>query len=278
MMDIEAGQKPEEKITEDEEKAITGEQAPKLELEEEFVFRRGLQILNASGIVYAVGAAFARYIYTGIWRRTKDLDVFVKPVDLKATMDALSENGFITKVENRNWLAKARQGEHTIDLIFGSGHGLLPIDDASFEGSQLAEILGVLTRLIPVEEMIAFSAFLAVRTRFDGAEILHLIQRTQGKLDWQRILNRLGNNRQILLWHLILFDFVYPGHSDYLPQDIMIDLFDEMRSEWQKAEHPKMAFRGSALDPFSFRVDIEDWGYEDRRNLRPLVDETGEVM
>jgi hypothetical protein len=278
MMDLEAGQKPEEKITEDEEKAITGEQAPKLELEEEFVFRRGLQILNASGIVYAVGAAFARYIYTGIWRRTKDLDVFVKPVDLRAAMDALSENGFTAKVENRNWLAKAKQGEHTIDLIFGSGHGLLPIDDASFEGSQLAEILGVLTRLIPVEEMIAFSAFLAVRTRFDGAEILHLIQRTQGKLDWQRILNRLGNNRQILLWHLILFDFVYPGHSNYLPQDIMIDLFDEMRSEWEKAEQPKMAFRGSALDPFSFRVDIEDWGYEDRRNLKPLVDETGEVM
>ena len=38
------------------------------------------------------------------------------------------------------------------------------------------------------------------------------------------------------------------------------------------------AFRGTLLDPFSFLVDIEDWGYEDRRNLEPVVDDEGELV
>ena len=46
--------------------------------------------LNDSGIPYAVGAAFARYVYTGIWRKTKDLDLFLKPQDLKTALDAFS--------------------------------------------------------------------------------------------------------------------------------------------------------------------------------------------
>jgi hypothetical protein len=45
-----------------------------------------------------------------------------------------------------------------------------------------------------------------------------------------------------------------------------------------KPEHNKKTFRGTLLDPFSYNVDIEDWGYEDRRDLRALVDQEGEVL
>jgi hypothetical protein len=266
------------KLNDEEKKAITYESPPLLTLEEERVFRISLQVLNTTGIKYAVGAAFARYVYTGIWRSTKDLDVFLRPEDLKTAMDALQDAGFETKIDTPHWLAKAWKDGYLIDLIFGTGHGLLPVTDSSFENSQVAEILGVTTRLFPIEEMIASAAFIAVRGRFDGAEVLHLIQGAKGKLDWQRILRRLGNNRQLLLWHLILFDFVYPGHSDYLPKDLMVELFEEMRQSWGKRDINPRAFRGMVVDPFSFRVDIDDWGYEDQRNMEPLVNEKGEVL
>jgi hypothetical protein len=45
-----------------------------------------------------------------------------------------------------------------------------------------------------------------------------------------------------------------------------------------KPEHNKKTFRGTLLDPFFYNVDIEDWGYEDRRDLRALVDQEGEVL
>jgi hypothetical protein len=265
-------------LNEEEKKAITYESPPLLTLEEENVFRYSLQVLNSTGIIYAVGAAFARYVYTGIWRSTKDLDVFLRPEDLKTALEALRDAGFDARIDTPHWLAKAFKDGHMIDLIFGTGHGLLPITESSFENSQIAEILGVTTRLFPIEEMIASAAFIAVRGRFDGAEVLHLIQGAKGKLDWQRILRRLGNNRQLLLWHLILFDFVYPGHSNYLPKELMLELFDEMRNKWEERDVNQRAFRGMVVDPFSFRVDIDDWGYEDQRNMEPLVNENGEVL
>jgi hypothetical protein len=129
-----------------------------------------------------------------------------------------------------------------------------------------------------VEEMICFAMFVNTRQRYDGSEVAHLIRSRQGKLDWNRILERLGIHRQLLLWHLILFDYIYPGHSDYLPQKLMVDLFEEMRERWQNSPYPESAFRGTLIDPFSFMVDIEDWEYKDIRDTQPLVSEDGELL
>jgi len=164
-----------------------------------------------------------------------------------------------------------------IDLIFGSGHGLLPVDDRFFEGAPTGDIFGVSVPLVPVEEVIALNAYVAMRDRYDGAAILHLILATKGQMDWQRILDRLGEDWELLLWHLVLFDWVYPGHPDYLPQELMSQLFDRARERWQHPA-PEKASRGTLIDPVSFAVDVDGWGYEDRRNEEPLVDEEGELL
>lgn len=259
-------------------KNVTYEGDPKLTVDQRKVYREALNVMNKAGVPYAVGASFARHAYTGIWRQTKDLDIFLQPEHLKAALDALREAGFDTEVPGEHWLAKAWKGEQFIDLIFGTGHGQIPIDARSFEGIKKAEVLGVETCLIPLEEMIASAAYIAVRNRFDGGEVVHLIRSAKGKLDWQRILDRLGENRELLLWHLILFDFIYPGHSSYLPKDLMVQLFDEARQRWSDERPRRHAFRGSLLDPFLFHVDVDDWGYEDRRITDPLVNEEGETL
>ncbi len=256
----------------------TREQRLKLPLEQSRVYREALVVLNASRVKYAVGAAFARYVYTSIWRQTKDLDVFIKPGDLKAALDALRKAGFETEIKDRSWLAKAWKDGSFLDLIFGTGHGQLPIDDGTFEGSQQKKVLGVPVFLFPIEEMIASAVYIAGRNRFDGPEIVHLIRSAKGKLNWQRILDRLGENSELLLWHLIMFDYVYPGHTRYLPQDLMVRLFDEACQRWRKTRRNTRAFRGTLLDPFSYTVDVEDWGYEDRRRQEPLVDKQGNAL
>ena len=80
------------------------------------------------------------------------------------------------------------------------------------------------------------------------------------------------------VWHLILFDFVYPGHSSYLPKQLMAELFDEVRKNWSRRKRDTRVFRGTLLDPFSYNVDIEDWGYEDQRNTDPLVNTDGDAL
>jgi hypothetical protein len=260
------------------EKNITRVKKPVLSPEQKKVYQQAIKILNKSGVEYAIGAAFARYAYTRVWRHTKDLDVYVRPQDLKATLDAFKEAEFGTEIRDRHWLAKTWKGEHFIDLLFGTGHGQLPVNDESFSGTVQAEVLGVPTYLIPIEEVIASDAYIVGRNRFDGGEIVHLIRSSEGNIDWNRIVDRLGENRQLLLWHLLLFDFIYPGHSDYLPQDLMAKLFKEVRKRWKDNHTDPQAFRGTLLDPFYYQVDIEDWGYEDRRKTEPLVDKNGEIL
>ena len=48
-------------------------------------------------------------------------------------------------------------------------------------------VLGVIVRLSPAEEMIWSKAFIMERERYDGADISHLIRACQGRLDWQRV-------------------------------------------------------------------------------------------
>jgi hypothetical protein len=274
----EARLKAKEKETNEKNQNVTRARRPVLPAEQSRVYREALRLMNQSGINYAVGAAFARYAYTSIWRQTKDLDVFVKPDDLRPMMDQLEANGFETEIKDKHWLAKAWKDGHFLDLIFGTGHGALPVDDHTFDGMQRQKVLGVTSSLMPLEEMIASAMFIAGRNRFDGPEVAHLIRSAKGKLDWQRILDRLGDNRQLLLWHLILFDFIYPGHHKYLPKELMIELFEETRQGWENKKRKPKDFRGTLLDPFSYTVDVEDWGYEDRRTAKPLVNKQGKVL
>lgn len=263
---------------EEAEKNTTRESEPDLEPDQKRVYREALIALNKSGRMYAVGAAFARHVYTNIWRPTKDLDVFVKPEDLCEVFAALQAAGFETQVKDGHWLGKAWKEKSFIDLIFGTGHGHLPINDEAFAGCRDAEVLGVPTHLIPIEEMISSAAYIAGRNRFDGGEIAHLIRSTKGNLDWERILRRLSDNRELLLWHLTFFDFIYPGHAHYLPHELMEELFAEAKERWHSQKRSSRKFRGTLLDPFSYNVDVEDWGYEDSRIMEPIVNEKGELL
>ncbi|HEX6386652.1 MAG TPA: nucleotidyltransferase [Anaerolineae bacterium] len=262
--------------TEDSTPDVAREGEPEFEPEQADLYRRALHALNDAGVPYLIAGAMAKHAYTGIWRDTKDLDIFLRPEDLEASLTALANAGLEITIEFRHWLAKALQEPYFIDLIFGTGHGQLQIDDSWFENSRPIEIAGVKTQLIPPEELLVSKAFVAERYRFDGADVLHLIQGTKGQIDWQRVLELLGDNRGLLLPYLLLFAFVYPGRTAYLPQSLMVKLFEEARQEWSEP-HGRKVSRGTLLDPFSYTVDVEDWGYQDQRNLEPLVNKKGEL-
>lgn len=245
--------------------------------EEASLFSRWLTILNEADVEYVVGGAFAVYAYTGIWRDTKDLDIFLQPGDVKKALNALSRAGFETEVRDVYWLAKVYQGPYLMDLIFGTSSSQFPIDGTWFEHCQPAELMGVKTQLAALEELIASKVYMLKRDRFDGADIVHIILAVQGKIDWHRVLIHLKDNREILLIYLILFDFVYPSYSDYLPKELMAILFEQIRQGWSKPKRPK-AFRGMLLDPFAFAVDCREWGFENGCNLIPLVNNKGERL
>lgn len=247
--------------------------------EQRELFARCLRALNEGDVPYLVAGAHAKHAYTGVWRDTKDLDLFLCAADLERALDLLANEGLNTSVEFPHWLAKAAQGDYFIDLIFGMGHGRIQVDESWFAHKRSIEVAGVETFLIPPEELFVSKAFVIERYRCDLADILHLVLSLKGELNWTRVLDLMGKHRDLVLVHLLLFDFVYPGRADYLPQDLMQELFDEARQRWQEPRPAARAFRGLLLDPHSFAVDLDDWGYRDARELEPLVDdESGELL
>jgi hypothetical protein len=238
--------------------------------EHERLYRLALESLNASGIPYVVSGAFAMYAYTGLWRNTKDLDVFVEPPNVRSVLSVLEGAGFGVELTDQSWLGKARSGEVLVDVIFAAGNMVAAVDSAWMDRARPAQVLGVPTRLAAPEELISFKAFICERHRFDGADIAHMIQGLKGELDWDHLLARMDEHWELLLWHLIFFRYVYPCHRDYVPAGVMARLlarYRRMLATPGAAEHGS-AFRGTLVSQFSFAHDVKE-GYRDlRQELR----------
>ena len=95
-------------MSENERHAVTriGHPSETFEPEEQEAFTVALQVLNEAGLPYLVSGALATHHYTGIWRDSKDLDLFISRADLDAAMDILSRNGFDDQFMQRCCLAR----------------------------------------------------------------------------------------------------------------------------------------------------------------------------
>ena len=186
--------------------------------------RRAAASCRRPNIPFLVGGAFAFSHYSRVPRDTKDIDVFVKPDDCPRVLDAFEQLGYETEVPFPHWLGKIHDGEHFMDVIFSSGNGVARVDDLWFEHAPQTNVLGVIVRLSPVEEMIWSKAFIQERERFDGADVLHLLRETGPSLDWPRLLMRFGDYWRVLLSHLILFGFAYPDRRQNIPSWVMDEL------------------------------------------------------
>jgi hypothetical protein len=234
------------------------------------LYRRALEALNEAKIPYVVSGAFAMYAYTGLWRNTKDLDLFVERQNAQVTLDVLQKAGFETELTDPKWLGKAKKKDVLIDVIFAAGNMVAEVDRVWMESARPAHVLGVPTQLAAPEDLISFKAFICERHRFDGADIAHMIQGLKGQLDWDHLIARMGEHWELLLWHVLFFRYVYPCHVDYVPRRIMDELFArygallESRDEKKRGE----AFRGTLVSQFSFAKDVKE-GYRDlRQELR----------
>jgi hypothetical protein len=229
-------------------------------------YRQCLRLLNGSGIPYAVGGAYALDRLTGIARHTKDLDVFVTPADAPRVLCAFADAGHRTEMTFPHWLGKvfAPDVDAFLDVIFRSGNGLTEVDESWLRRGVEDEVVGEPVRLSPPEEMIWSKAFVMERERFDGADIAHLIRALGDRLDWARLLDRFGAHWRVLLCHLILFGYVYPGDRDKTPRWVEAELLRRLAAEGDPDAAAKVC-QGTFLSREQYLVDLRRWGYRDAR-------------
>jgi hypothetical protein len=233
--------------------------------EEREKYKRAVGALNRGGIPFVVTGAYAIYEYTGIYRETKDLDLFVEPEHLIPAMRLLREEGFRTRLEQAHWIAKATLGEHFIDLIFGMGNGLALVDADWYRFSKPAIFAANPVRVAPVEELIWHRLFIGERHRQDMADIAHLLLCQGHHIDWDRLVAKTGEHWPLLLAQLQTFLYVYPEAQGRVPLEVVESLLDQARSELHRERSGEPITRGTLVSRFSFTIDVKEWGLRDVR-------------
>ena len=245
-----------------EDLPVTSSAPPEFPAEQEALFREVLSTLEEKHLPFAVSGAFALQEHTGICRWTKDLDIFLTPQNAAKALRYLAERGFECEVCDPVWLNKARRDDFFVDLITGMSNGVITVDGSWIQRAKPANICGVPTRVLAAEELIASKLFVIRRERFDGADIAHAIYGTRGRLDWQRLLALAGEHWEILLWALVLFRYIYPAQTHYVPSGMWKVLLDRFTTAVTSAD-PQAKFRGSLVDDRMFAIDVNEWGLED---------------
>lgn len=109
------------------------------------------------------------------------------------------------------WLHKAHRNGFFIDLITGMSNAVITVDGSWIENSRPAMVLAVRARVLAAEELLVSKLFILRRERFDGADIAHIIFASRGNLNWERVLELVGEHWEILLsrWRCIA-TFILP--------------------------------------------------------------------
>lgn len=244
--------------------------APSLEEEVEpetaDFYRRALRTLADAEIPFLVGGAFAHACFTGIRRSTKDLDLFIRREDYDRVTQLMEAKGWRTELTFPHWLGKVYAGEEFIDLIFNSGNGVTPVDDRWFDDNAQAEILGVPVLVANMEDSLMSKAFIMERERYDGADVAHTIQVNAERIDWRKLVRRFGSHWRVLLAHLTLFGFIYPGERHRIPDWVMQELAARLVAETQQPPREDLhVCAGTLLSREQYLHDVENLGYVDGR-------------
>jgi Uncharacterised nucleotidyltransferase len=229
----------------------------------EAFYTEALRELKRSGQPVLLAGTFAVCAYTGITRRTKDLDVFCRAGDFPRILAHFQKLGFAIEIEDERWIAKVRRGEQFFDIIFASANGTMPVSDAWFKHARQVEVLGTQVGIISPTELIWSKTFIQLRHRYDGADIVHIILKQHQDIDWRRLLSYMELHWEVLLMHLLNFRWVYPTERDHVPRWLMDELLDRLTHQLDLPPPQMKICRGRMFSRIDYETAVREWGFAD---------------
>jgi hypothetical protein len=226
-------------------------------------YREALELLEESGAKFMLGGAFAMFHYTGIYRDTKDLDVFCKSTEFPKILKFFGEKGYRTELTDVRWLAKVFKGEYFIDIIFDTVNNICRVDETWYERSVWSEFVGKQVRMIPPEELIWCKLYVQNRERFDGADINHIMLKYGQKINWDHLLFRMDQHWHLLLAQILMFQFVYPAdYRGIIPKWLFDELISRANEQYDIPAALEKVCRGPVIDQTQYSTDIKEWNYK----------------
>jgi len=214
-------------------------------------YREAIGGLNERGVRFVVGGAFAVHHYTGCWRNTHDMDVYTTPEQVEDAKRALNSAGFRDIGEqaegDRQWIYHASRGQVIVDVIWRFANLINYVTPDWFERAPEGTFVGTDVMFLPLEELVWVKVFVINRHRCDWPDILRILKAQCSKLDWDRVIELLGENWPLMSGLVDVFDWQYPACRDCVPERIRHE-FAQRRETWRATSTDTE--REGLLDPW----------------------------
>lgn len=185
------------------------------------VFLEGTDAISRSGVRFLLGGALALATYTGHWRNTKDVDVFVHPADHERAVEALRQVGFEDYFEreayDRKWIFRGFKGGVIFDVIWQLPNHRVYIDNAWFARSRSFELRGCAFAAVGPEDLVHVKLYVLQRNRCDWVDVLNILAGAAGEIDWPWLVERMGRDLPLLHAALAVFNWMCPGRAHQIP-------------------------------------------------------------
>jgi hypothetical protein len=185
------------------------------------VFMSGVNAMEESGVPFLLAGALALATYTGHWRNTKDVDVIVGECDRERAVAALRGVGFEDYFEqqayDRSWIFRGFKDGVLFDVIWALPNHRVGIDEAWFAHATPVCLRGRKLRTAPAEEIVRVKLYVMQRERCDWVDVLNVMAAWVERIDWARLVERMGRDLPLLQGALAIFNWMCPGRAQALP-------------------------------------------------------------
>jgi hypothetical protein len=222
------------------------------------IYQQVIDRAQSKGIPFALGGAFAVATYTGSWRNTKDLDLYVLPGDREEMLGVLAECGLGDYYEklpyDRWWIYRGYLGTTIVDVIWAMANHRAQIDELWLSGPSTT-VRGRDVKVLPPEALVWDKLYIMQRERCDWPDVLNLLYYAGPHLDWEYLLCRIGEDCPLVAGALSVFAWLSPGRAGELPEWI-----------WGRLRIPAPALAAEIDERRVGLLDRRPWFGPDRAN------------
>lgn len=198
--------------------------ATAISTEEWETYKRGMEAIRKAGIPFMLGGGFALASFTGRWRDTKDIDLYINPQDRGRAVAALDAAGFSDYFErlpyDRKWIYRSVRADVIVDVIWSMANQRAQVDDLWFRRSGSLRIRGQKLRVLPPEEFIWCKLYILQRDHCDWTDVFNLLYAIGPEIDWDHLLGRLEDDWPLLKALLTVYGWLCPASARELPHSL----------------------------------------------------------
>lgn len=188
------------------------------------IYQSAIQAIRNAGIPFLLGGGFAMAGFTGRWRNTKDIDLYISKSDRERAIGALAAVGFRDYFDelpyDRKWIYRSTRSGVIVDIIWAMANQRAQVDAQWFENAPAISIRGETLSVVPMEEFIWCKLYILQRDHCDWTDVFNVLFAAGTRMDWDRLLERLDDDWPLLKSLLTLYGWVCPRSAAELPESL----------------------------------------------------------